>query len=213
VAGFGDPDARVVIVGLAPAAHGANRTGRAFTGDRSGDFLFAALHRAGFANQPSSVSRSDGLRLRDVFITLALRCAPPANRPLPDELRSCASFLDQELALLPRARVVLALGAIGWNAVVDHLVRRESPTGSKHDPKGFRSTRGPRPKFGHGAVAFGSPFWLVGSFHVSQQNTQTGRLTPPMFDAVLAQARRLAATPPPPKDQHHPFSNASLRTH
>jgi uracil-DNA glycosylase family 4 len=179
VPGFGDPQARIVIVGLAPAAHGANRTGRAFTGDRSGDFLFAALHRAGFANQAASVSRADGLSLSGVFITLALRCAPPANHPQPIELSRCAPLLDGELALLCRTRVIVALGAIAWNATVSHLVR-----------KGSAQPR-PRPRFSHGAEAFGHPVHLLGSFHVSQQNTQTGRLTPSMFDAVLERARHL----------------------
>jgi uracil-DNA glycosylase family 4 len=181
VPGFGDPDARIVIVGLAPAAHGANRTGRMFTGDRSGDFLFAALHRAGLANQPTSVSRDDGLRLTDVFITAALRCAPPENRPLPSELSRCASFLDRELAMLARLRVVLALGAIGWNAYLDHVVR-----------DGVSLPR-PRPKFSHGAeLRPTAATVLLGSFHVSQQNTQTGRLTPGMFDRVVTRARDLA---------------------
>ena len=178
VPGFGDPGARLIIVGLAPAAHGANRTGRAFTGDRSGDFLFAALHRAGLASQPTSVSADDGLSLDGVFITLALRCAPPGNRPLPEELTRCQPFLDRELARVPRAKVILARGAIAWNAVLDHLVRR-----------GVGIPR-PRPKFAHGAEALGT---LIGSFHVSQQNTQTGRLTPPMFDEVLRRALSLSS--------------------
>ena len=178
VPGFGDPKARILVLGLAPAAHGANRTGRAFTGDRSGDFLFAALHRAGLANQPSSTGLDDGLALRDVFVSISLRCAPPANAPRPDELTRCAPFLDREIALLPNLRVVLALGAIAWNAYLDHLARR-----------GVALKR-PRPTFTHGAEASGSPL-LLGSYHVSQQNTQTGRLTAEMFDAVVgtAQAR------------------------
>jgi uracil-DNA glycosylase len=189
VAGFGDPKARIVIVGLAPAAHGANRTGRAFTGDRSGDFLFAALHRAGLANQPTSVSRDDGLRLEGVFITLALRCAPPANQPRPEELARCAPFFEGELALLGKATVILALGAIAWNASVDHRVRQGIQNG---ETKG-----GPRPKFRHGAEAYGaggpSPApCLLGSYHVSQQNTQTGRLTPSMFDSILRRADDLS---------------------
>lgn len=181
VPGFGDPRARIVIVGLAPGAHGANRTGRAFTGDRSGDFLYAALHRAGLANQPTSTHARDGLELRDVFITLAVRCVPPDNKPHTDELARCSSFLDRELALLS-PRVVLALGAIAWEAYLGHLERR-----------GVELPR-PRPRFAHGARApsiEGSPV-LLGSYHVSQQNTQTGRLTPAMFDRVLRQAVTLA---------------------
>jgi uracil-DNA glycosylase len=179
VPGFGDPRAALVIVGLAPAAHGANRTGRMFTGDRSGAFLFAGLHRAGFANQPTSDHRSDGLILRGAFIVAAARCAPPENRPAPDELARCAGFLDRELALL-RPRVLLALGAIGWEAALGHLERREVAV-----PR-------PRPVFGHGAEARlpGAPT-LLGCYHVSQQNTQTGRLTPDMFDRVLRRVREI----------------------
>ncbi|WP_394839550.1 uracil-DNA glycosylase [Pendulispora rubella] len=179
VPGFGDPAARIVFVGLAPAAHGANRTGRMFTGDRSGDFLFAALHRAGLANQPTSTSKEDGLALKDTFIVAPVRCAPPDNQPLPEEITACQPFLDRELALLPHTRVLIALGAIAWDAVLRHLERR-----------GLAMPR-PRPKFGHGACATieGAPL-LLGSFHVSQQNTQTGRLTPAMFDQVLAVAKR-----------------------
>lgn len=185
VPGFGDPRARLIIVGLAPAAHGANRTGRIFTGDRSGDFLYAGLHRAGFANQPTSQHRDDGLTLRDVYITSAARCAPPDNKPLPEELARCGPFLDRELALLP-ARVFLALGAIGWNAALVAQARSgtDLPT--------------PRPAFGHGAeVALPGGRTLVGCYHVSQQNTQTGRLTPAMFDAVMARIRRLLDTSSP----------------
>nr|WP_242588667.1 uracil-DNA glycosylase [Corallococcus macrosporus] len=182
VPGFGDPRARLIIVGLAPAAHGANRTGRMFTGDRSGDFLFAGLHRAGFANQARSERRDDGLKLTDAFIVAAGRCAPPDNKPLPEEIARCAPFLDREMALLP-GRVLLALGAIGWNAALASVAR----TG------GALPT--PRPAFGHGAE-FRLPdgLWLVGSYHVSQQNTQTGRLTPAMFDAVLKRVRALLET-------------------
>ncbi len=178
ITGFGDEAARLVIVGLAPAAHGGNRTGRIFTGDRSGDFLFAALHRAGYANQAASVSRDDGLALRDAFITAPVRCAPPDNRPRPDEFARCADWFDREILLLTEARVFLALGAIAWKSVLDHLARRgiAVPT--------------PRPAFAHGASVRvdGGP-WLVASYHVSQQNTQTGRLTPAMLDRVLAVAR------------------------
>jgi len=178
VPGFGDPKAWLVVVGLAPAAHGANRTGRMFTGDRSGDFLYAALHRAGFANQPSSLRRGDGLRLRGAYITAPCRCAPPDNQPTPDELRRCAPFLSRELALLPNRRVFLALGAIGFKAILDALAR-----------EGDR-VPGPRRRFGHG-VSFALPSGrrVAASYHVSQQNTQTGRLTPEMFDAVLATLR------------------------
>ncbi len=180
VPGFGDPRARLLIVGLAPAANGANRTGRMFTGDRSGDFLYAALHRAGFANQPTSEHRGDGLALREVFITAPCRCAPPANKPLPGELLRCSTWLDQEIALLPRLRVVLALGAIGWAATLQHFAR-----------KGLSIPR-PRPQFGHGATMLlpGGPA-LLGCYHVSQQNTNTGKLTKEMIDRVLAQAKEL----------------------
>ena len=177
VPGFGDPSARIVVVGLAPAAHGANRTGRIFTGDRSGDFLFAALHRAGLANQPTSVARDDGLALTDVFVVSPVRCAPPDNKPLPDEIARCAPYLDRELDLLPSARVLLALGAIAFRAILEHLRRRGETIPS------------PRPEFGHGVTIRIGTLWIVGSYHVSQQNTQTGKLTPKMFDAVVAAAR------------------------
>jgi uracil-DNA glycosylase family 4 len=173
IPGFGDPAARLIIVGLAPAAHGANRTGRIFTGDRSGDFLFAALHRTGYANQPTATHLGDGLELRDCFITCPVRCAPPANKPLPSERDNCAPWLHQELALLPNARVLLCLGAFAW----EQALRLCAPVT-------------PKPKFGHGALAQLDPFTLLGSFHVSQQNTFTGKLTPEMLDAVLVQARR-----------------------
>jgi uracil-DNA glycosylase family 4 len=177
VPGFGDPDARVVVLGLAPAAHGGNRTGRVFTGDRSGDFLFAALHRTGFANQPVSRHPGDGLVLRDLWITAAVRCAPPANRPTPAERDTCLPWTVQELALLERARVVVCLGAFAWDAA---LRLREM--------RGLPHAR-PRPRFGHGVE------WeaLIGCFHPSQQNTFTGKLTPAMADAVFARARALAA--------------------
>ena len=180
VPGFGDPRGRLLVVGLAPAANGANRTGRMFTGDRSGDFLYAALHRAGFANQPTSVRRDDGLKLTDAFITAPVRCAPPLNKPLPIELTRCSAWLDREVALLPRVRVVLALGAIGWGAALQQLARR-----------GLAVPR-PRPRFGHGAVARipGGPA-LLGCYHVSQQNTNTGKLTPKMIDQVLQRAKEL----------------------
>jgi uracil-DNA glycosylase family 4 len=194
VPGFGDPDARILVVGLAPGAHGANRTGRMFTGDRSGDFLFAALHRAGLANQPTSVNRRDGLALRDAYIVAAIRCAPPDNAPLPGELARCSSFFDREIALVTRVRVVVALGAIAWRAYLDHLERRGVPV-----PR-------PRPPFAHGArLELGSPTGktaplLLASYHVSQQNTQTGKLTPPMFDAILASATQRAKGAQKPLD-------------
>jgi len=182
VPAFGDPAAPIVILGLAPGAHGANRTGRAFTGDRSGDFLYAALFRAGFASQPTSTARDDGLVLRQAFVTLAARCVPPDNAPSPAEVTTCGTtWLDRELPLLSKTRVVLALGAIAWNAFLDHQRRR-----------GIDLPR-PRPAFAHGAELSlpGAPV-LVGSYHVSQQNTQTGRLTPAMFDGILARAASLA---------------------
>jgi len=170
VPGFGDPAARVLLLGLAPAAHGANRTGRMFTGDRSGDFLYAALHATGFANQPTAVSRDDGLELRDCFITASVRCAPPANKPLPSERDNCRAWLDRELALLTEARVVVCLGKFAWDVIAPR----------------------PLPKFTHGAEADGGRFTLLGCFHPSQQNTFTGKLTPPMIEAVLRRARELA---------------------
>jgi uracil-DNA glycosylase family 4 len=180
VPGFGDPAARLVIVGLAPAAHGANRTGRVFTGDRSGDFLFEALHRRGLCNQPRSFSKDDGLVLRDTFILTPLRCAPPDNRPLPVELTRCMPFFDRELALLPRAKVVVALGAIAFDAYLAHAKRL-----------GRNVASGPRPRFAHGAEHLVGKHVLLASYHVSQQNTQTGRLSPSMFDGVLVRAQTL----------------------
>ncbi len=175
VPGFGDPAATIVLVGLAPAAHGANRTGRMFTGDRSGDWLYAALWRAGLASQPSSVAAGDGLALAGAYVTAVVRCAPPANRPTPQERDRCVPFLRRELALLDRARVVVALGGFAYQAVAVEL--------------GVR----PRPRFGHGveAPAPGGKV-VVCSYHPSQQNTFTGRLTEPMLDAVLARAIELA---------------------
>ena len=182
VPGFGDPHARLLIVGLAPAAHGGNRTGRAFTGDRSGDFLYARLYEAGFANQPASVDLNDGLELRDAYISAAARCAPPDNRPLPEELRNCAGYLEEEFAILgPRA--VLALGAIAFHAYLRLLVKRKLIDSSAPY------------KFSHGAEFKlpGDLPHLFASYHPSQQNTQTGRLTPAMFDAVLRHIRRSLA--------------------
>ena len=173
IPGFGDPRARIVVLGLAPAAHGANRTGRVFTGDRSGDWLFRAMFRAGLANQPSSVSVDDGLVLTDAWVTAAVKCAPPANRPLPAERDACAPFLARELELLDRMRVVVCLGGFGYDAACRHF--------------GIR----PRPAFGHGVEVDGRPV-LVCSYHPSQQNTFTRRLTEPMLDAVFARAVELA---------------------
>jgi uracil-DNA glycosylase len=176
VPGFGDAGASLVIVGLAPAAHGANRTGRMFTGDRSGDWLFAALHRTGFASQPTSTSRDDGLTLTGAYITAAVHCAPPQNKPDPSERAACAPYLARELALLRDAVVVVALGQFAWQAVAAHA--------------GLR----PRPAFGHLAEsALPGGTVLLGSYHPSQQNTFTGKLTVPMFDAVFRRARRLIA--------------------
>lgn len=180
VPGFGDPGARVVIVGLAPAAHGGNRTGRVFTGDRSGDWLFASLHRTGFANQPGSRSRDDGLRLRDAYVTAVNRCAPPANRPTSGERDNCLPYLVEELRLLERARVIVALGSYAW----DGALRAGRELGA--------SPPRPRPRFAHGAEARIGELALLGSYHVSQQNTFTGRLTEPMLDRVFSRARELA---------------------
>ncbi len=190
VAGFGDPTARVLILGLAPAAHGGNRTGRIFTGDRSGDFLFAALWRAGFANQPTSTHREDGLRVRDAWVSAAVRCAPPANRPDPAERDACLPWSDAELALLGEIRVVLCLGAFAWDAAL--RLRAGAAGRSGRGGGGGGGMPRPRPRFGHGAEHPGEPFTLLGCFHPSQQNTFTGRLTPPMIDAVLRRARELA---------------------
>ena len=178
--GFGEPRARLLLVGLAPAAHGGNRTGRMFTGDRSGDWLFDALHHAGFATQPTSVHRDDGLRLRDAYITATIRCAPPANKPLPDEIEACEPYLLEELRLLDRVRVVIGLGRIGWQAYL--RTRRRMGLARAARP----------PRFGHGeATPFEDGVTLVASYHPSQQNTFTGKLTRPMLRGVFAQARRL----------------------
>ena len=183
VPGFGDPAAAIVLVGLAPAANGANRTGRMFTGDRSGEWLYRALWRAGFADRPESVARDDGMRLDGAWITAPVRCAPPGNAPTPAERDACAPFLERELALLADARVYVALGAFGFDRVARALGTSRWPW------------------FGHGVeVPLGGDRTLLGCYHVSQQNTFTGRLTEPMLDAVLARARELAgleaASPP-----------------
>lgn len=184
--GFGDPDARILIVGLAPAAHGGNRTGRVFTGDASGDFLWAALHRAGLADRPSSRRADDELTLTDVRIAAAVRCAPPANKPTIDERDTCAPFLAREIGLLSATRVIVALGAFGWDATLRVLAE------AGHHPVGGR-----RPAFGHLAEASVGPYALLGSYHPSQQNTFTGRLTPAMFDAVIERAIVLTAADAP----------------
>jgi uracil-DNA glycosylase family 4 len=178
IPGFGDPHAKLYILGLAPAAHGGNRTGRVFTGDRSGDFLYRALYDTGFANQPTSIHRDDGLHLKHVYIAAAVRCAPPANKPLPSEILNCRGYLKRELAIL-RPKAILALGKIAWDAYLDML---------KQD--GLIASRAPY-KFAHGAeVSF--PFdgpHLFGIYHPSQQNTQTGRVTPAMYDKILLRIR------------------------
>jgi uracil-DNA glycosylase family 4 len=179
ISGFGDFAARLAIVGLAPAAHGANRTGRIFTGDRSGDWLYAALYRAGYANQPSSERRDDGLELSDAYVTAVVRCAPPANRPTPEERDTCMNYLERELALLKNCRTIVTLGAFAWDGSLRALgaLGEESPR--------------PRPKFGHGSKATVGDWTLLGCYHPSQQNTFTGRLTGKMLDAIFAQAREL----------------------
>jgi len=179
VAGFGDPAARLAIVGLAPAAHGANRTGRMFTGDRSGDWLYAALHRAGYASQAEATDREDGLRLRDAYVTAVVRCAPPANRPAPAERDNCLPYLQRELALLDRCRTIVALGSFAWDGSLLAL-RALGETVPR-----------PKPRFGHGAVAEIGEWRLLGCYHPSQQNTFTRRLTEPMLDEVFKRAREL----------------------
>ena len=170
----------MLVLGLAPAAHGGNRTGRIFTGDRSGDFLYAALHRAGFANQPTSVSADDGLELVDLYVAAVNRCAPPGNRPTPEERDRCLPFLEREIRAPPDLRVILALGAFAWDGALRALA-------------GLGHVVRPRPRFGHAAEAEAGSFALLGCFHPSQQNTFTGRLTPAMLDAVLERARTLAS--------------------
>jgi uracil-DNA glycosylase family 4 len=181
VSGFGDPGARMLVVGLAPAAHGGNRTGRVFTGDRSGDWLFAALHRAGYASQPRSEHRDDGLRLDDAWVTAVNRCPPPANRPTPQERDNCLPYLVRELELLECLRAIVALGSFAWDGVLRALrdLGHETPR--------------PKPRFAHGAEAEIGPYTLLGCFHPSQQNTFTGRLTEGMMEEVFARARELSA--------------------
>jgi uracil-DNA glycosylase family 4 len=181
--GFGDPDARMLIVGLAPAAHGGNRTGRIFTGDASGDFLWAALHELGLGNRASSRRADDGLALRGVRIAAAVRCAPPLNKPTIEERDNCAPYLARELAILDTVRVIVVLGGFGWNAVLRVLATSGEPV-----PR-------PRPRFGHGAEVKIGERVIVGSYHPSQQNTFTGKLTAAMFTTVLARARDLAGLP------------------
>jgi uracil-DNA glycosylase len=183
VPGFGDPRATVAIVGLAPAAHGGNRTGRIFTGDRSGDFLFASMHRCGLANQATSVARDDGLELRGAYVAAVNRCAPPGNKPTPEERDRCLPFLASELQALTRLRTIVALGAFAWDGVL-----RAIASAGHEIPR-------PRPRFGHGADAQVGPYVLVGAFHPSQQNTFTGKLTPEMLDAVLRRASEQATEP------------------
>jgi uracil-DNA glycosylase len=184
VPAFGDPSARVMLVGLAPGAHGSNRTGRAFTGDASGDFLYPALHRAGFASRPNAVDRNDGLELHDCIITAAGRCAPPQNKPTPGQLRNCFPFLLQEFDALPHLRVMVGLGKIGFSAILNVLRER-----------GFAFAQ--TPAFAHGAHAVATHdarrIDVLGSYHPSRQNTNTGKLTVPMFDAIFEQAKRLAS--------------------
>jgi uracil-DNA glycosylase len=179
VPGWGDPKATVLILGLAPAAHGGNRTGRIFTGDRSGDFLFASLCRTGFANQPTSMSRDDGLRLHGAYVAAVNRCAPPANKPTPEERDNCLPYLEREIAALTELRVIVGLGAFAWD-------------GALHALRALGRVAKPKPRFGHLAEAEIGPYLLLGCFHPSQQNTFTGRLTEDMLDAVLSRARAVA---------------------
>jgi uracil-DNA glycosylase family 4 len=174
VPGFGDPSARVYVLGLAPAAHGGNRTGRVFTGDRSGDWLFGSLHRTGFANQPTSVSADDGLELKGAFVAAAVRCAPPANKPLPSERDNCLPYAAAEIGFLTELKVIVCLGSFAWGAAASLL--------------GIR----PKPKFGHGAEHEADGVTLIGCYHPSQQNTFTGKLTEQMLDAVFTRAREVA---------------------
>jgi len=181
VPSFGDPTARVLVMGLAPGAHGSNRTGRPFTGDGSGDFMFPVLYEAGFASQPKSVSREDGLKLRDLWISASVRCAPPGNKPLPEEQRNCAHWLDEEMALLPRLRVVVCLGKIGFDAMVGYFAR----AGAVASRKGY--------EFAHGAeYRLPNGLHLLAAYHPSLRNTNTGRLDKVMFARIFVRARELA---------------------
>ena len=182
VPGFGDIGARILLVGLAPGAHGSNRTGRMFTGDGSGTFLYAALHAVGLASQPDAFERDDGMVLSDVRITAVVRCAPPANKPMPAERDRCLTYLTRELALLADVRVIVGLGAFGWDGALRALAANGIPI-----PR-------PRPRFGHGVEAPIGPYVLLGTFHPSQQNTFTGKLTPSMLESVLRRAVALAGT-------------------
>lgn len=173
ISGFGDPRAKILVLGLAPGAHGANRTGRIFTGDRSGDWLFRAMHKAGLASQPESISRGDGLKLKNAWVSTAVRCAPPDNKPSPIERKKCSPFLTRELALLSQVEVIICLGSFSLNAVCDELKIR------------------PRPKFGHGVEVKHERYKIVCSYHPSQQNTFTGKLTEKMFDSVFKTAIKL----------------------
>ncbi len=186
VPGFGDLEAKILLYGLAPAAHGANRTGRMFTGDRSGDFLFASLWRCGLANQPSSRSRGDGLRLRGVWVSAAVRCAPPANRPTPQEREECMRWSVAEVSLLEGVRVIVCLGAFAWDAALGLVAR-----GMSYPPLALPR---PRPRFTHGAETRIGPYTLLGCFHPSQQNTFTGKLTEEMLDAALMRASALSGS-------------------
>ena len=188
VPGFGEPAARLLVVGLAPAAHGGNRTGRVFTGDRSGDWLFASMYRTGWANQPTSVHRNDGLKLLGAYISAVVKCAPPANKPTIDERDRCLPYLVRELTELTDVKVVVALGAFGWDGALRAIAHIGARGG---DAPAFAIPR-PKPRFGHLAEASIGPYVLLGSFHPSQQNTFTGRLTEPMLDAVFARARALS---------------------
>jgi len=174
IVGFGDKQARIIVLGLAPGAHGANRTGRVFTGDRSGDWLYRAMHKAGLASQPESVSLNDGLTLQNAWVTSAVRCAPPANKPTPGERKKCSSFLTRELEMLTNAKVIICLGSFSFQAVCDELKIR------------------PRPKFGHGVVVNHDIYKIVCSYHPSQQNTFTGKLTEKMFNNIFKTALKLA---------------------
>ena len=181
VPGFGDPNARVLVLGLAPGAHGSNRTGRPFTGDASGNFMYPVLHETGFANQPTAIDRNDGLKLIDMYITAAVRCAPPDNKPLPSELANCAPYLDREMDGLTKVKVVVALGRIGFDAYLNYLKRRRLISGKKE----YVFQHGARSKMPDGKV-------LLASYHPSNQNTQTGKLTRPMFSRIFKEAARFA---------------------